>query len=181
MSLIEGTAKRLAEPLISGSHIIIEPSGQLFLSSLFCLIAIRFDLISEKSVVPPTERDFLRKSMVPSENWMIYISKYNGIRHSKNFARAHGIDLKLNPLDDNLPNETSIFVSTMIIGHVCIHILYNPILARRKAYRSKLLQIWPAYNFAVDTRGMIALNDEKMIILHDKLANYINSRITKPP
>jgi hypothetical protein len=167
MSVIEGSAKPYAVPLIQNVPFLLDTIGQRTLASLLCLIAMRYELLGDMRAVSVSERDWLRYYREPSEDWKIWIAHYGGGNQDDHWARQYGAQLDSRPTDKVGPEYCNVQVTTLVIGQLCAHIFYSPVIDFLGYEGIAPAQIWPRRRFDFDTCFLPTMGDEHVIWLHE--------------
>ncbi len=171
MSGIEGLAKRIATPLILGYSPILSPFGQFSISAFLCLIATRLEYLGDLRAITAEDRDWLRYYREPSQNWKIWVARFEGEDNENHWSRTYGVQHgdRLSPPQIIGANHCDTRISTMVIGQLCAHLIYSQDAAfvRNFDYDGiELTQIWPprGFDFHMILSG---LNGTEVLWLHE--------------
>jgi hypothetical protein len=170
MSTIENWAMPYAVPLILGKSIIFTVYAQRALASLLCLIAMRLEFLGIMRAVPQSERDWLRHNLWPTDHWKIWIAHYGGKRSDDHFAKYYAAQIGSAPTDKVGPEHCNAQVATLVIGQLCAHSFYSPVIDFQGYEGINLYQLWPPVPFELDTGLLTSMNDKHVLWLHEAFA-----------
>jgi hypothetical protein len=170
MSTIENWAMPYAVPLIRGESVTLIPYAQRALASLVCLIAMRLEFLGIMRAVPQSERDRLRHHLWPTDHWKIWIAHYGGTRQDDHFAKYYAAQMGSVPADKVGPEFCNAQVATLVIGQLCTHSFYSPVIDFRGYEGITLCQIWPPNQFDLDIELLSSLDDKALLWLHEAFA-----------
>jgi hypothetical protein len=170
MSGIENLAIPYIVPLIRGEASLLPPFGQYAVARLICLMAMRIEFLGSMRAVTQQERDWLRFTLWPTEHWKIWITKYAGKNHQDHFAKFHAAQMALIPTDKVGPEHCNAQVMTLVLGELCAHSFYSPIIDFDGYEGVRVCQIWPAIPFEIDTAFLSSFDDKAVLWLHEAFA-----------
>jgi hypothetical protein len=170
MSIIESAAKHSTWPLIVNKPFLLDTFGRFTLASVLCLITMRIEFVTGMIAISPGERDWLRHRFEPSNHWKMWIGRYGGTRHGDSWSRSYAAQIEPKPTDKVGPEYCNVRVATLVIGQLCAHIFYSPVIDF-KGYEGLFLpQIWPPGPFNLDTSFLPVMTDEQVLFLHEAFA-----------
>jgi hypothetical protein len=170
MSTIESFAKQPAIPLIQGIDSLLTITDQFRLASLLCLISIRLQYLGIMRAVTVEDADWLRYYREPSPDWAIWITRFAGTNPDDHSARYYAIQLDPLSTDKVGPEYCNVQVATLVIGQLCAHLFYSPVMQFFGYDGIELCQIWPQTGFDVDTQSFTGLDDRATLWLHETFA-----------
>lgn len=184
MSGIEGFAKAFLVPLIRGDDCLLSPFVQFSISALLCLIAMRFEFLSGgMKAITKEDRDWLRSRRHPSQDWKIWIARFEGERPDDHSGGSYALQLVSDPTDAVGPEHCNMQVTTLVLGRLCAHLVYAPDLplAEFEYEGIHLTRIWPPSRFPINTGEMTGLSDRDVLSLHETYARNAPTLQPLPP
>jgi hypothetical protein len=176
MSSIEGFAKYAAVPLIQGRRTVLNISDQFSLAALLSLIAIRLPYLGIMRAVTLEDVDCLRHYREPSDNWKIWIANFRGNNLEDHSSKYYALQLDPLSTDEVGPEHCNAQVTTLVIGQLCAHIFYSPVMDFSGYDGVELCSIWPPSDFDIDTRAIPVLDDRATLWLHETFARTMPHR-----
>jgi hypothetical protein len=87
-------------------------------------------------------------------------------------GRSYGLQLVSGPTDAVGPEHCNMQVTTLVLGRLCVHLVYAPDLPLDQfEYEGlHLTCIWPPSRFLIDTSAMTGLSDRDVLWLHETFA-----------
>jgi hypothetical protein len=170
MSLIEDHARSCATRLIFDLPQLMDLRDQDSIASLLTLIAMRLEFLGDMRAISDEERDWLRYYREPSEDWKIWISSFGGDDGDEHWSRTYAAQLESEPTDKVGPEYCNVRVTTLVMGKLCAHLFYSPIIHFRGYEGISLVQIWPRQNLYVDTSELSVMSGRDALFLHEAFA-----------
>ena len=170
MSVIEASARPCGTRLILDSPQLMDLSDQTAISSLLTLIAMRLEFLGDMRAISDRERERLRTHREPTDNWKIWISAFRGNDGDQHWSRTYAAQLETKPTDKVGPEHCNVRVTTLVIGKLCAHLFYSPIIDFQGYAGIDLTQIWPRRHLYEDTSQLSLLNGKDTLFLHEAFA-----------
>ena len=170
MSLMEDRARGCATRLILDLPQLMDLGDQNSVASLLTLIAMRLEFLGEMRAISNQERDWLRYYREPSDDWKIWISAFGGDDGDEHWSRTYAAQLEPERTDLVGPEYCNVRVSTLVMGKLCAHLFYSPIIDFRGYEGISLAQIWPRQNLYVDTSELSVMSGRDAPFLHEAFA-----------
>lgn len=170
MSSIETLAIPYAEPLLRGNPALLDTFGQRALAGLLCLIAMRLEFLGRIITVTPSDHDGLRHRLWPTNDWKIWVARYGGEKPDENWSKACAIQVSSTPTDKVGLEYCNAKVTTLVIGQLCAHLFYSPVIDFGGYEGITLAQIWPPRCFDIDTGWLPSISDKDLLWLHEAFA-----------
>jgi hypothetical protein len=186
MSKIEQFAIPFAAPLIRGEPSLLSPIGQLAVAALICLISTRLEFLSTLRAVEKKDHDWLRQHRMPSNDWRIWVARYAGTNPNDHFSKSYAAQLSSLPIDKVGPEYCNAQITTLVIGQLCAHSFYSPVMSLSGYEGVELSQLWPPRATDIDTGFFTPLDDKTVLWLHEAFARDAppgpsNSNHNNPP
>jgi hypothetical protein len=167
MSVIEDYARGCATQLILGFPRLLGIGDQQSLASLLTLISMRQEFLGEMRAISDDERDWLRYYREPSIHWKIWISGFRGDDADEHWSRTYAAQLEPKPTDKVGPEHCNVRVTTLVMGKLCAHLFYSPVIDFQGYEGVHLGQIWPLRYPWMDGS---ALSGRETLFLHEAFA-----------
>jgi hypothetical protein len=173
MSTLEGFTRGCTSRLILGIPQLMGLGDQGALASLLTLIAMRIEFLGEMRAISDQERDWLRYYREPTNDWKIWISSFGGDDAEEHWSRTYAGQLDSKPADKVGPEYCNIRVTTLVIGKLCAHLFYSPVIDFEGYEGIHLTQIWPRRHLYVDTSRLSVMSGRDAIFLHEAFARAV--------
>jgi hypothetical protein len=170
MSLIEGRARPSGTRLILDSPQLMDLNDQTAIASLLTLITMRLEFLGDMRAIQNQERDWLRAHREPSKDWKIWISAFGGDDGDQHWSRSYAAQLESKPTDRVGLEYCNVRVTTLVIGKLCAHLFYSPIIDFQGYEGISLTQIWPRPHVYVDTSLLSVITGKDALFLHEAFA-----------
>ncbi|WP_420969795.1 hypothetical protein [Bradyrhizobium sp. B120] len=170
MSVIEGRARAPGARLILGTAQLLDLNSQDAIAGLLTLIAMRLEFLGDMRAIPDQERNLLRQRHVPSDDWKIWIAEFNGDDGDQHWSRTYAAQLDSKPTDKVGPEYCNVRVTTLVIGRLCAHLFYSPVIDFQGYEGVELTQIWPRQNKFIDTSYLPLRTGNEALYLHEAFA-----------
>jgi hypothetical protein len=150
---------------------MLAPFSQRAIASLVCLIAMRLEFLGIMRAVPQSERAWLRHHLWPSHDWKIWIARYSGQKSDDHFAKYYAAQMEPIPTDKVGPEYCNVQVATLVIGQLCAHSFYSPVIDFGAYEGVRLYPLWPPQSsFDFDSSFFASLDDDHVLWLHEAFA-----------
>lgn len=124
MSGIEGFAKEFLPPLIAAENCPLFHNSR---SQPLCLIAMRLEFLGgSMRAITTKDHAWLQRYREPSQDWKIWITRFQGDKPEDHPARSYCVQLMLPPTEAVGPEYCNIQVTTLVLGKLCAHLVYGP-------------------------------------------------------
>lgn len=170
MSLMEHRIRGCATRLILGLPQLLDLTDQDAIAGLLTLITMRLEFLGDLRAISGQERDWLRYYREPSKDWKIWISRFRGDDSDQHWSRTYAAQLEPEPTDKVGPEYCNVRVSTLVMGRLCAHLFYSPIIDFKGYEGVNLAQLWPRQRFYIDTSELAALSGKETLFLHEAFA-----------
>jgi hypothetical protein len=171
MSRLESVTLPTARSLILGERFLIEPISIHFLAAILTLISMRIELTAHgMKTIPRSEMDLLRHTMMPSDNWRIWIGRYAGADLRDYKYRYTAMQIEVDATAPYGPEHCNTHVTTLVVGQFYVHILFSSVWPDFPGYDGiELSRIWPASGLYLDTGNLAAMSDDQAVMLHEAI------------
>ncbi|WP_316161836.1 hypothetical protein [Bradyrhizobium sp. SZCCHNRI20481] len=170
MSAIEGLARQSGARLLLGQPQLLDLVGQDAIASLLTLIAMRLEFLGDMRAIPDQERNRLRVTHIPSDDWKIWIAEFHGNDSDQHWSRTYAAQMDSKPTDKVGPEYCNVRVTTLVLGKLCAHLFYSPIIDFQGYEGVELTQIWPRRNGYIDTSYLPLRTGKEVLFLHEAFA-----------
>jgi hypothetical protein len=172
MSQIESAALPVVRPLILGEPSVIQSRSIQHLASVFALISMRIELTARvMKTVPSIEKDMLRQTLIPSENWRIWIARHAGKDLRDYLYRYAAMQISVEPTAAYGPEHCNTHVTTLIVGQLYVHALFSTVWPDFPGYHgAALAQVWPATGWDINTQHLPPMSDDDGVVLHEAIS-----------
>lgn len=158
MSDLQNAARKTIIDLVQGNKFILTAEAQKVLARWATMTLMVAEWIDPVQVaVPYSEREYLRITGNPPDNWRIWIARYARHNWARDWVhrsvRVSDVDIP-NPLDPTLPLPNTQF-STIIVGELYVHAISCELYSIIKDFNFEpwtnnlLIPIWPKQQAAV--------------------------------
>jgi hypothetical protein len=142
-------------------------------------MAMRFEFIGRQRAVSTEERDYFRCYKEPSDAWYIWIARFSGDDAHDHWARRY--TMRIDPLpDDSVPrDDCKASVFTFVIGKLCAHLFYSPVMKFSDYVgggTENIWKIWPPSNFYMDSHRIPIIASPEVLDLHEAIARWADER-----
>jgi hypothetical protein len=169
MSRIEEEAKGVLRPLIEGHNLALDAESQTKLARLICLTTMRAEFTDDRRVIPEADRNTLRETGDPPQDWRIWICKFAGTRRAQFWYNRSAVLLEPNATSGPYPMVLDTQNSMFVWGRFCTTVLSSTVLTDRTGFDGQLHRIWPIIETTVNTKKLKRLDDRKAALLADAL------------
>jgi hypothetical protein len=170
MSVMEGRARPCATRLILNVPQLMDLNDQDAIASLLTLITIRLEFLGDMRAISNHERDQLRIHREPTDEWKIWISAFGGDDGDEHWSRTYAAQLESKPTDKVGLEYCNVRVTTLVMGKLCAHLFYSPIIDLPGYEGISLAQIWPRRNSYIDTSYLSVISGRDALFLHEAFA-----------
>ena len=170
MSVIEGLARPSGARLLLGEPQLLDLIQQDIIASLLTLITMRLEFLGDMRAIPDQERNRLRLNRVPSADWKIWIAEFHGDDGDQHWSRTYAAQMDSKPTDKVGPEYCNVRVTTLVLGKLCAHLFYSPIIDFQGYEGVELAQIWPRQSGYIDTSGLPLRTGKEVLFLHEAFA-----------
>jgi hypothetical protein len=170
MSVIEGLARSPGARLLLGEPQLLDLINQDAIANLLTLIAMRLEFLGDMRVIPDQERNRLKLNRVPSDDWKIWIAEFHGDDGDQHWSRTYAAQLDSKPADKVGPEYCNVRVTTLVMGKLCAHLFYSPVIDFQGYDGVELTQIWPRRNAYIDTSYLPLRTSKEILFLHEAFA-----------
>jgi hypothetical protein len=167
---MEDCARPCGTRLILDSPQLMDLNDQTTIASLLTLIAMRLEFLGDMRAISNNERDWLRNHRQPSNDWKIWINRFGGDDAEEHWSRTYAAQIEPEPTDKVGPEHCNVRVTTLVIGKLCAHLFYSPIIDFQGYEGIDLTQIWPRRHLYVDTSLLSVLSGKDTLFLHEAFA-----------
>ena len=170
MSLMEDYARPAATRLILDVPQLLDLANQDAVAALLTLISMRLEFLGDMRAIPAEERNWLRCHLEPSNDWKIWIATFGDDNWDEHWSRTYAAQLDSKPTDKVGPEYCNVRVTTLVIGKLCAHLFYSPVIDFKGYEGVELAQIWPRQNAYVDTSDLPVRTGTEILFLHEAFA-----------
>jgi hypothetical protein len=170
MSVMEDRGRRSGTRLIMDLPQLMDLNDQDAVAGLLTLIAMRLEFLGDMRAISSQERDWLRYYREPTNDWKIWISAFGGNDGDEHWSRSYAAQLESKPTDKVGPEYCNVRVTTLVIGKLCAHLFYSPIIDFQGYEGISLTQIWPRRNSCIDTSCLSVMSGWDALYLHEAFA-----------
>ena len=170
MSVVEDQARGCATDLILGRPSLLGIGDHQSLAGLLTLISMRLEFLGDMRAISDDERDWLRYYREPSFHWKIWISGFRGDDADEHWSRTYAAQLEPEPTDKIGPEFCNVRVTTLVMGRLCAHLFFSPIIDFQGYEGVQLAQMWPPRYPWLDSSQLSALNGRETLFLHEAFA-----------
>jgi len=172
MSRLESVTLPTTRSLILGERVLLDPVSIFFLAAALTLISARIELTAHgMKSISRNEMDLLRYTMMPSDNWRIWIGRYAGDDLRDYKYRYTAMQIETDPTVQSGPEYCNTHVTTLIVGQMHVHILFSSAWLDLPGYDGiELSQIWPASGLHLDTGYLNKMSDDQAVMLHEAIS-----------
>jgi hypothetical protein len=170
MSVMEDRARPCGTRLILDIPQLMDLNDQDAIASLLALITMRLEFLGLLRGISPQDRDWLRYYREPSNDWKIWIAAFGGDDGDQHWSRTYAAQLESKPTDKVGLEYCNVRVTTLVIGKLCAHLFYSPIIDFQGYEGISLTQIWPRRNSYIDTSDLSVMSGRDALFLHEAFA-----------
>lgn len=170
MSLIEDRARACGSGLILDQPQLLTLHDQDSLATLLTLIVMRMEFLGDMRAISYQERDRLRYYREPTDDWKIWICRFDGDDWDEHWSRTYAAQLESAPTDKVGVEYCNVRVSTLVMGKLCAHLFYSPVVDFQGYEGIRLSQIWPRKHSYLNTSGMTGIDGKAALFLHEAFA-----------
>lgn len=170
MSVMEGRARPCGARLIAGIPQLLDLHDQDAIANLLTLISMRLEFLGHMSAISDRERQLFRNRHEPSDHWKIWIAEFMGDDSDQHWSRTYAAQMESKPTDKVGPEYCNVRVTTLVIGKLCAHLFYSPIIDFAGYEGVELTQIWPRQNSYIDTSQFALRTGKEILYLHEAFA-----------
>jgi hypothetical protein len=145
-------------------------NDQAAIASLLTLITMRLEFLGNMRALSNHERDWLKTHREPSNHWKIWISAFGGDDGDQHWSRTYAAQLESKPTDKVGLEYCNVRVTTLVIGKLCAHLFYSPIIDFQGYEGIDLTQIWRRGYPYVNTSMLSVLSGKDTLFLHEAFA-----------
>jgi hypothetical protein len=170
MSVIEGHARPPGMKLVLDIPQLMSLGDQDVVATLLTLISMRLEFLGDMRAISTEERDWLRYYREPTDDWKIWIAAFGGDDGDEHWSRTYAAQMASKPTDRVGPEYCNVRVTTLVIGKLCAHLFYSPVIDFQGYEGVGLTQIWPRQNAYVDTSSLPLRSGKEVLFLHEAFA-----------
>ncbi|MBR0685303.1 hypothetical protein JQ594_05210 [Bradyrhizobium manausense] len=167
---MEGRARPCGARLIAGIPQLLDLHDQDAIANLLTLISMRLEFLGHMSAISDRERQLFRNRHEPSDHWKIWIAEFMGDDSDQHWSRTYAAQMESKPTDKVGPEYCNVRVTTLVIGKLCAHLFYSPIIDFAGYEGVELTQIWPRQNSYIDTSQFALRTGKEILYLHEAFA-----------
>ena len=174
MSHLQIKAKPILVGLISNTWESLDRDAQTTFSAWATMFTTVFEMADPSSAaVSPEERSQFRKDLIPSTNWTVSFTNYNGPDYGPSISHHEGYSRKA-------PGRPCLQYTSAVIGKLVFQTFYTPthaIWLPDRTYHRKLQlhQTWPVHeDVLVQCGETVAEND--VLEIYQRLATMLGAK-----